>query len=73
MNVSLKNLFCLNLNEKQDENNYLLIILFISILFVTINYLATDLFVNSLDYFHEGLTLSMAFNYYKTGLIWDGS
>ena len=73
MNVSLKNLFCLNLNEKQDKNNYLLIILFISILFVTINYLATDLFVNSLDYFHEGLTLSMAFNYYKTGLIWDGS
>ena len=73
MNVSLKNLFCSNLNEKQDENNYLLIILFISILFVTINYLATDLFVNSLDYFHEGLTLSMAFNYYKTGLIWDGS
>ena len=73
MNVSLKNLFCLNLNEKQDKNNYLLIILFIYILFVTINYLATDLFVNSLDYFHEGLTLSMAFNYYKTGLIWDGS
>jgi len=72
-NISLTNLFCISVDEKQDKNTFLLIVLFISILIVTINYLATDLFVNSLDYFHEGLTLSMAFNYYKTGLIWEGS
>ena len=72
-NVNLTNIFCLNLNEKQDKNNNLLIVLFVFILIVTINYLATDLFINSLDYFHEGLTLSMAFNYYKTGLFWEGS
>ncbi len=70
--VSLSDLFFSISKEKQNKNKILLNILFLFIFIVTINYLSIDLFTDSLDYFHEGLTLSMAFNHYKTGLIWDG-
>ena len=72
-NVNLNDIFFSNQKDRYKVNNFLIIILIISLLISTINYLSTDLISNSVDYFHEGLTLSMAFNFYKTGLFWDGS
>ena len=72
-NVNLNDIFFSNQKDRCKVNNFLIIILIISLLISTINYLSTDLISNSVDYFHEGLTLSMAFNFYKTGLFWDGS
>ena len=72
-NVNLNYIFLSEHEDKYKVNDFLIIILIISLLISSLNYLSIDLISNSVDYFHEGLTLSMAFNFYKTGLFWDGS
>jgi hypothetical protein len=71
--VGLINIFNFDQNDNLKKNKFLTLILFFSIFITTLNYLSIDLVHNSLDYFHEGLTLSSAINYYKTGLLWDGA
>jgi len=72
-NVDFINIFKNKLIDKQKENKALVLILVFSLFIVTLNYLSIDLISHSVDYFHEGLTLSSALNYYKTGLLWDGA
>ena len=72
-NVDFINIFKNKLIDKQKENKALVLILVFSLFIITLNYLSIDLISNSVDYFHEGLTLSSALNYYKTGLLWDGA
>jgi hypothetical protein len=72
-NVSFINIFKNKLIDEPKENKALVLILIFSLLIITLNYLSIDLVLNSVDYFHEGLTLSSALNYYKTGLLWDGA
>ena len=55
------------------RNNTLNPILVIAFLIITINYFSLNLVSNTVDYFHEGITLSAAFNYHMTGLFWEGS
>ena len=59
--------------EIYKENKYLNIFLIIILFAITLNYLSTNLSSNLVDYFHEGLTLTAGFNFYKTGLFWEGS
>jgi len=72
-NVGFINIFKNKLIDEQKENKALVLILVFFLLIITLNYLSIDLISNSVDYFHEGLTLSSALNYYKTGLLWDGA
>ena len=72
-NVGFINIFKNKLIDEQKENKALVLILVFFLLIITLNYLSIDLISNTVDYFHEGLTLSSAFNYYKTGLLWDGA
>ena len=71
--VRLINIFKFDQNDNLKKNKVLTLILFFSLFITTLNYLSIHLVHNSLDYFHEGLTLSSAINYYKTGLLWDGA
>ena len=71
--VNLINIFNFSQNDTLKKNKTLTLILLLSFFVITLNYFSRDLVFNSLDYFHEGLTLSSAINYYKTGLLWDGS
>jgi len=72
-NVDFINIFKNKLIDEQKDNKALVSILVFFFLIITLNYLSIDLISNSVDYFHEGLTLSSALNYYKTGLLWDGA
>ena len=72
-NVDFINIFKNQLIDEQKDNKALVSILVFFFLIITLNYLSIDLISNSVDYFHEGLTLSSALNYYKTGLLWDGA
>jgi len=71
--MALNYIFFSNQKDVRNSSNILIFILIITFLVITLNYLSLNLSSNSVDYFHEGLTLSMAFNYYKTGLLWEGS
>ena len=45
----------------------------IFIVIISLNYLSKDLIIYQLDYFHEGLTLSNALNYFSTKEVWTAS
>ena len=63
-------------NFKKDDFNtnlYTRLLLIIFSLIIFSNYLSRDLILFKLDYFHEGLTLSAAFNHFKTNEFWSSS
>lgn len=72
-NVSIIDIFGSREAEEVKKNQSLVIFFIIVFFTITLDYLSVNLSLNSLDYFHEGLTLTMAFNFYKTGLFWEGS
>ena len=60
-------------NDLFVKNTTLLLSLFFLYFLITLNYLSQNIDYKSVDYFHEGLTLSMGFNLIKTGKFWSGS
>ena len=71
--VNTANILISNQTDLYKKNNNLKTILIIFFLIITINYFSTDLISNTVDYFHEGITLSAALNYKMTGLYWEGA
>ena len=61
------------IQDAYESKSALKIILAFFLIIISINYLSKDLIIYKVDYFHEGLTLSYAFNYFSTGEIWTGS
>ena len=59
------------LNSK--KNNTLIFFLYFFFLLSFLNFLSTDFIISEVDYFHEGLSLSSAYNSKTTGLFWSGS
>ena len=71
--VNTANILISNQTDLYKKNNNLKTILIIFFLIITINYFSIDLISNTVDYFHEGITLSAALNYKMTGLYWEGA
>ena len=61
------------IQDAYESKSALKIILAFFLIIIFINYLSKDLIIYKVDYFHEGLTLSYALNYFSTGEIWTGS
>lgn len=63
-------------NFKKDvfsTNLHCKLLLVVFSLIILSNYLSRDLILLKVDYFHEGLTLSAAFNHFKTNEFWKSS
>ena len=71
--VNITNILISNQTDLYTKNNILKNICIIFFLIITINYISIDLISNTVDYFHEGITLSAALNYKITGLYWEGA
>ncbi len=56
-----------------EKNNFLSYSLYIFLITIFLKFLSSDFYLNKVDYFHEGLSLSSGFNSKVTGLFWSGS
>ncbi|MDA9623904.1 hypothetical protein N9S62_01350 [Pelagibacteraceae bacterium] len=72
---SIKDFLRLELNNNSTNNNSLSFIFLLMLIFCLIEFFLIDFtwYISNIDMFHEGLWITSAFNYLKTGQLWSSS